>query len=136
MNYMKKVKIKNNSETQKKFFLDIDLSTIIASLVVTTLIFSFFFMLSRQTHYSFGINEIIFATALSITSALILVWIKKMIIKNPYLGLASGLFAIGLAIYSLYINFTGFYTNMFAIASTIVVLSFVGFNFYMHRQFD
>lgn len=116
-------------EKKKIKFFQLDASIITASALTLVLTFSFFFLLARKTSEEFSAGQIIFALILSAIIILILFWLKEVLSKNPYLGLSIGLLMIVAAVYSLYIKFSGPYTNIFAISIVVVLASFVMFNF-------
>ncbi len=95
---------------------------------------SFFILLSIKTSAPFGISEILFAVVFSIIATLLLLWIKSIMRKNPYTGIVIGVLILVISITSLFYRFSGPYTYAHASAAGIVVLAYLGIEFYRYRK--
>lgn len=82
----------------------------------------------------FGIVQIIFSVIFAFFVTAILIWVKNITETNPYLGVACGIITVVLLEYGFYLRYRGFYSRMFMIFAGIVVLIYLGKNFFKYRK--
>ena len=83
--------------------------------------------------FSFGIKEIIFAIVFALLMTGFLFWIKSITRKNAYLGAIIGLITCVILIYAFSIRYRGPYSTGFMIIVSLIVLIFLGINFWKFK---
>lgn len=86
--------------------------------------------------FSFGIEEILFSLVFAFLMVGFLLWTKSISIKNAYLGSCIGLLGLGILAYAFYLRYRGPYSNVFMIATGLVVVVYLGINFFKYKKGD
>ena len=84
--------------------------------------------------FNFGIKEIIFAIVFALLMSGFLLWIKSIIQKNAYLGVIIGLITCVVLIYAFFLRYRGPYSTGFMAIVGLIVLTFLGMNFWKFRN--
>ncbi|MDO8509432.1 MAG: hypothetical protein Q7S27_07170 [Nanoarchaeota archaeon] len=84
--------------------------------------------------FSFGIKEGIFAVVFGLFMAGFLIWAKSIIIKNAYLGAIIGIIGSLMIGYGFYLQYRGPFSTGFMTATGLVVLIYIGMNFFSHKN--
>jgi len=90
----------------------------------------FFLLLSFKTGSEFGLKEISFSVVISVLATIFLLWTKTLIKRNPYLGSIIGLSVLGATQYALFFEYQGELTIIFSIIVSIIVVLYLGINFF------
>ena len=85
-------------------------------------------------NFSFGLDEIIFAIVFALFMTGFLVWTKALIRKNAYFGTIIGLVGSIMIGYGFYLSYRGPYSTGFMIVTALVVLVYIGMNFFRYRK--
>ncbi len=116
---------------ERNYLQVIGISTIILFIMMIIIPIAFFYLLSSSVpEESFGMSEIVFSLIFGILTTSFLFWTKSISNSNPYLGTIIGVLALVSLEYALFIRYSGGYTITFAIISGIVVLIYLGMNFF------
>ncbi len=99
--------------------------TVIFGIIFLILTETFFYLLSEKTSSQFGLTQITFALMLTIIITLFLGWVRLIIRGNKYTGLFIGLLGTAAMVYALRLKYQGIYTTIFAIISSLLVLSYI-----------
>ena len=86
------------------------------------------------TDFSFGIKEIIFSIVFAFLMAGFLLWIKSIIKKNSYLGIIIGIIGTVILGYAFSLRYRGFYSSWFMVIAGLIVLIFLGINFWKFKK--
>ena len=84
--------------------------------------------------FSFGIKEIIFSIVFAFLMAGFLIWVKSVIEKNAYLGAIIGVIATVVLCYAFSLRYRGFYSTVFMAIVGLIVLFFLGVNFWKFKK--
>ncbi len=82
----------------------------------------------------FGISEILFSIAFAVFMTGFLLWAKAVSLSNPYLGFVIGLVGTGVLAYAFSLKYRGFYSTIFIIVTGLIVLVYLGINFFKYRK--
>lgn len=120
---------KKEMKKEKHFLFNyVSLGLMLVFLIIPIM---FFFLLSTKVpEETFGIAEIFYSIIFSVLITAFLMWEKSVAMKNPYLGTIIGIIALSVFEYSLFLKYSGTYTTIFAGISSLIVLGFLGYNFY------
>ena len=105
-------------------------ATFILLLIFLIIPIAFFILSASQGKTSFGLGEIVFSIVFSFLVTTFLLWIKSRMFVNPYLGAIIGLVALAALEYSLFLVYEGTYTTIFATATALIVLIYIGIIFF------
>lgn len=86
--------------------------------------------------FGFGIEEILFPLVFAFFMAGFLLWTKSISIRNTYLGSCIGLLGLGMLSYAFYLRYRGPYSSGFMIVTGLVVVVYLGMNFFKYRKGD
>ncbi|MEK6844254.1 MAG: hypothetical protein AABX83_02400 [Nanoarchaeota archaeon] len=86
------------------------------------------------TDFSFGIKEIIFSIVFAFLMVGFLLWVKSVIEKNAYLGIIIGIITTVILSYAFSLRYRGFYSTIFMVIVSLIVLIFLGFNFWKFKK--
>lgn len=86
--------------------------------------------------FNFGIEEALFALVFAFLITGFLLWVKSMILKNPYLGAGIGIIGIGIMGYGFSLRYWGPYSIVFMIVSGAVAITYLGANFFKYIKKD
>lgn len=85
---------------------------------------------------SFGIVEILFSIVFTFFVTGLLIWTKNITMTNSHLGTGCGLIAAIALGYAFYLRYRGFYSTIFMVVTGLVVLIYLGKNFFKYRKED
>ncbi len=130
---MKKMVKKEVKDSKEKI---INLESVILFVMFLAIGIIFYISLGRAKPNvaEFGIVQIIFSVVFAFFVTGILVWTKNITMTNPYLGSVCGMIAIVALEYGFYLGYRGFYSRIFMVAAGIVVLIYLGRNFFKYRK--
>lgn len=97
------------------------------------LIGTFLFLLDQKLDRGFGAVQILFTFIAAFLITSLLVWVKTILRKNPYLGMISGLVIIVLLVQALFTKYKGPYTLMFAGIGALASVGYVVYHFFTYR---
>ncbi len=86
--------------------------------------------------FSFGLEEIIFAIVFALFIVGFLIWTKSIVTRNAYLGAGIGLIGSVILGYAFYLRYKGPYSTGFMIITGLIVLTYIGMNFFKHKKDD
>ncbi len=110
--------------------------TIAIFLIFLVIPLVFFYALNLEQNTGFGLKEISSSVAIALLVTAFLVWMKNLLRKNSYLGLASSLFALAILTYSFWTQYRGPKTAMFLLIFSVVYLVYIGYCFLHYRKLD
>ena len=144
---MKKETASKNKDSEEKLF---DWKSLILLAIFLAIGLSFFISLSvvksnqldggvklspnSKEDFSFGWDEAIFSTVFAFFMVGFLTWTKSIIKKNAYFGVGIGVVGCVILGYAFYLNYRGFYSTGFMILTGLIVLVYLGMNFYKYRK--
>ena len=131
--FFKLPRVSQNMKRGKEPIFKLGITTAILFALMLILSILFFVLLDFKTEMGFGIPEIIFSTVLAVFSTVFLLWVKSLMKNNIYLGLWLGLIVLASAEYSLFLKFSGQYTTIFGIASSLIILIYLLKHFYKNK---
>jgi|GEM_PF-6969605 len=102
--------------------------------VFTAMFVIFFYFLDTSLGAGFGAKEILSALASSVIIALFLLWMRRMIRKNTYLGIAISIAGLVAFIYAFLLRFRGPNTTIFLIVFGIVYSVYIGYVYLRNRH--
>ena len=88
------------------------------------------------SNFDFGIGEIMFAIAFAALMTGFLLWSKSIIVKNAYLGAIIGILGAVIFGYGFYLQYRGLYSTIFMGITGVVVLAYLGMNFFKYKKED
>lgn len=89
-----------------------------------------------EGNFDFGIGEILFALAFAGLMTGFSIWTKSVIAKNAYLGTIIGIVGAAVFGYGFYLRYRGFYSTLFMAVTGIVILGYLGMNFFKYKKED
>ncbi len=131
--FFKLPSISLNMKTGKEPIFKLGITTAILFTLMLILSVLFFVLLDFKTGKGFGFSEILFSLILSLFATTFLLWIKSLMKNNIYLGLWIGLIVLASAEYSLFLKFSGQYTTLFGITSSLIILIYLLRHFYKNK---
>ncbi len=90
----------------------------------------------EKESFSFGLEEFIFAIVFALFMVGFLLWTKSMTSKNAYLGTLIGIIGAVILGYAFYLRYKGPYSILFMIVTSVVILIYIGMNFFRYRKED
>ena len=84
--------------------------------------------------FNFGFGEIVFALSFAFVMTWLLVWVKSITRKNPYLGLFIGIISLVILGYGFSLRYRGFYSTIFMIVTGLLIMGYVGVNFFKYSK--
>ena len=87
-------------------------------------------------NFKFGLEETIFALVFGLFITGFLLWIKSAIKKNIYLGATMGIIGSIMIGYAFYLKYKGSYSTGFMVVTSLVILVYIGMNFFRYRKED
>ena len=88
------------------------------------------------TGVGFGFGEILLALAFAVFVAGFLIWCKRLILRNPYLGASIGILGVVALGYGFSLRYAGPRSLVFMFLTGAIALAYLGFYFfrYMGRE--
>ncbi len=90
----------------------------------------------ESENFKFGLEETIFALVFGLFMTGFLLWTKSAIKKNAYLGATIGIVSSIMIGYAFYLRYKGPYSTGFMIITSLVILVYIGMNFFRYRKED
>ena len=84
--------------------------------------------------FNFGIEEIIYSVVFALFMSGFLFWTKSIMAKNPFLGMEIGIIGSVVIGYGFYLQYWGPYTAGFMFATGLVVLAYLGMNYFRYKN--
>jgi len=131
--FFKLPSIFQNMKRGKEPIFKLGITTVILFALMLILSVLFFVLLDFKTGKGFGFSEILFSLILSLFSTAFLLWIKSIMKNNIYLGLWLGLVVLASAEYALFLKYSGQYTTIFGIVSSLIILIYLLKHFYKNK---
>mgnify|MGYP001563991516 CR=1 FL=1 len=106
------------------------ITTVFLGIIMLIISIAFFYLLDKKTGAGFGLSEVLFSVAVTVLITGLMLFAKEVMVRDKYLGGIIGIVILAAGEYSLFFKFKGPYTTTFAIISAIVVLVYLGINFF------
>ncbi len=88
----------------------------------------------KGKNFNFGIEEIIYSVVFALFMSGFLFWAKSIMTKNTFLGIVIGIIGSAIIGYAFYLQYWGPYTAGFMLATGLVVLAYLGMNFFKYKN--
>ena len=131
--FFKLPRVSQNMKRGKEPIFKLGITTAILFALMLILSILFFVLLDFKTNSGFGFSEILFSLILSLFATAFLLWVKSLMKNNVYLGLWIGLIVLASAEYSLFLKYSGRYTTLFGILSSLIILIYLLNHFFKNR---